>query len=303
MLPSEVFYWLLNMSISASIAGVAVLFLSRLRRIPRRLVNCLWLVPFLRMWCPVGMNSKYSLMSLISRLTTKTVTVYSGAADFSMTNHVMAADTYFPVTYKENLLENVFSVATVVWLVIALALLIAMVIVYAVTKSELKDAQHLYQNVYISDKITTPAVYGIIREKIILPKVYRADDLKFILLHEQTHIKRKDNLLRVIAIVTACVHWFNPLAWLFLKSFLANMELACDEAVLRRCKEHERKSYALVLLNCAESKSLYASAFGGAKVRVRIDRILSYKRLSILSAIGFAVLSVAVGYVLLTNAM
>ena len=299
---ADVFYWLLNMSISASIAGTAVFLLNKIPIIPRRLVNILWAIPFMRMWIPIGLNSKYSLMSLISEFATRSVVVYEGSADFSMTNFVMAADTYFPVTYKAELLKNVFQIAAIVWLIVASALLIAVLIVYSVTKSELKDACHWRDNIYFSDKITSPAVYGIIRAKIIIPQAYKTDDLKFILMHENSHIKRKDNLWRIIGITTACIHWFNPLSWLFLKSFLESLEFACDEAVLRNCGEAERKSYALSLLNCIESKNLYSSAFGGAKVRLRIKRILSYKKLSALSITAFAILALVVLYVLLTNA-
>ena len=300
---SELFYWIFNMSISATIAGVIVLLLKKMRKIPCRIVYALWLIPLFRMWIPIGMSSKYSLMSLISKFMARTVTVYEGGLEFSMTNFAMAADQYFPVTYKTPLLRTIFYIASIVWIIIAAALLIAMFLVYMLTKSELHDARHFRDRIYISDKVTTPAVYGMIHEKIILPKEYESDDLKFILLHEETHIKRKDNLWRMVGIVTACIHWFNPMSWVFLKSFLASMELACDEAVIRKCGERERKAYATTLLNCAESKSVYASAFGGAKVRVRIDRILSYRKLSALSVIYLVILSAVIGYVLLTNAM
>ncbi len=302
ILLSEIFYWFLNMSISASIVGIVIVLLSKIRKIPREIITFLWIIPFLRMWIPVGLNSKYSLMSLISKFTTKTVTVYESSARFSMINHIMAADTYFPLTYRVDLLEDVFKIAAVFWLVIALVLITSMFIVYIFTKSELKNARHLRDNIYISDKVISPSVYGIIRAKIIIPELSRNKDFKYILMHEQAHIKRKDNLWRVVAILTACMHWFNPMLWLFLKSFLENLELACDESVLKHFTDDEKKNYAFTLLNCAESKSLYASAFGGAKVRVRIERIISYKKLSTLSLIGFAVLAVVVGYVLLTNA-
>lgn len=300
---SEIFYWLLNMSISATISGTVILVLDKFRKIPRRFVGMLWIIPLLRMWIPVGISSRYSLMSLIADRLTYTVVVYDGFADVSMMNSIMAANSYFPVVYKFDLLEDILRIGFVVWLIIAAALLIAMTGIYVATKAELKDAKHLRDNIYISDKITSPAVYGIIREKIIMPKLYEENDLKFILMHEETHIRRKDNLKRLIAIVTACVHWFNPMAWIFLKSFLSCNELACDEAVLMKCGESEKKNYATVLVNCAESKSFYASAFGGAKVRVRVERILSYKKLSILSIAGFAILVFAVGYALLTNAV
>ena len=300
---SDVFYWLLNMSISASIAGSIIYLLGKISKIPRRIIKTLWIVPFFRMWIPIGMNSRYSIMTLISKFTARTVVIYRGVTDFSMTNHIMAAETYFPVAYVTDKLEKVFQIAAYVWIVIASAIILAVFIVYAVTKSELKDACHFYSNIYISDKIASPATYGILREKIMLPKIYETDELKFILMHENVHIKRKDNLWRMIAVITAAIHWFNPMSWLFLKTFLANLELACDEAVLSKCGEAEKKNYATVLLNCAESKNLYASAFGGAKVRVRIGRILSYKKLSVFSIICFIALSIIIGYALLTNAV
>lgn len=290
------------MSISASIMGLIVLALGKIKIIPRRIICVLWAIPFLRMWIPIGISSKYSLMSLISKFTTKTVTVYSGDVEFSMMNHVMGAETYFPITYKIKTLQDFFAIVAVIWLVVALALIIAMTIIYCITKSELKDAAPLRDNIYISCKIATPATYGILRPKIILPEGTKESDLPYILMHERAHIKRLDNLWRIVAVVTACMHWFNPMSWLFLKSFLQSLELACDEAVLRNLASTERKEYATILLNCAESKNFYASAFGGTKVRVRIERILSYKKISAVSMIAFIAFAIAISYILLTNA-
>lgn len=300
---SEIFYWLFNMSISATLTGVIILLIGKIRKIPRRIMTILFAIPFFRMWVPIGMGSKYSLMSLISKITSKTITVFKGPAVFTTTNFAMAADSYFPIAFKTASLKMIFQIASFIWFTIAIAFLIALFIIYATTKSELKGAAHLKDNIYLTDKITSPAVYGIIHEKIMLPKRYDIGDLKFVLMHENAHIRRKDNLWRILAIVTACIHWFNPLAWLFLKSFLTNLELACDELVLKKCSEAEKKNYAIALLNYSENKSLYVSAFGGAKLRVRIERIVSYKKLSALSITAFIILAIAVGYVLLTNAM
>ena len=301
-MPSAIFYWVLNMSITASIMGIIILLIGKIRRIPRFIICLLWCIPFLRMWVPVSVNSKFSLMALLSKFATKTVTIYDGTVNFSMMNSVQAADRYFPMSYKVNVLDQVFSVATTVWLIVAIALLIAMTALYMTTKHELKDSRHLRDNIYVSDKITSPATYGIIRPRIILPNNYNDNDLKYILMHEQAHIKRLDNLWRIVAIVTACIHWFNPLSWLFLKVFLENLELACDEKVLKNSSEEDKKRYALTLINCAESKSIYASAFGGARVKVRIERILSYKKLSLFAVVTFLMFASIIGYILLTNA-
>ena len=300
----EIFYWIFNMSIAAAICGLPVILIRMIKKIPRRVTVWLWLIPFIRMLMPVGIAGKYGLMTFISRFTTKTVTVYEPDEFFrvSMMNHMMAADSYAPLTYKTDLLADLFGVACWIWLVVGLALMIAFFIIYAVTLGELRDAQHIEENIYISDKVTSPALYGVLNSRIILPKEYPADELKYILMHERAHAQRGDNLVRLLALVTVCVHWFNPLVWLFLKLLFSDLELACDEAVLRKCTAEQRKEYAHTLLSAVERTSVFASSFGGAKIRLRVENILSYKKLSALSAAGMIALLIAIAYILLTNA-
>ncbi len=275
-----------------------------IKKIPRRLTVFLWIIPFLRMTFPFGLNSKYGLMSLLSRLTTETIVVYQPTDDiaFSMMNSVMAADTYFPITYKVNILENIFSVASVIWIIVSLAILLMLVVTYFTTIYEIKDSTHLKDNIYLSEKIVSPAVYGIIKPKIILPAPYKDRDIEFIVLHEKTHIRNFDNLWRIIAFVIVAVHWFNPLCWLFLKKFLADLELSCDERVLTKIGSDRAKDYASSLLESRQGVTVFASAFGGAKIRTRIENILSFKKLTWLSLTVFIALIGTIFYVLLTNA-
>lgn len=178
-----------------------------------------------------------------------------------------------------------------------------MVILYAATISELRNAEHLCDNIYCSPKISAPAVYGILWPRIMLPESYRdSEELDLIELHERWHIRRLDNLWRVLAFLTAAIHWFNPAAWLFLKLYLADTELACDESVLSKLPTGEHKRYARALLNAREGKTVFASGFGGARVRTRIERILSYRKMTAASVIAFAALLAAIAYFLLTNA-
>ena len=300
----EVCYWLINMSIVASFMGLIVMLLRKIRFIPRRVSVFLWIIPFLRMTVPVGLNSPYSLMSLVSRFTTRTVTVYQPSDDiaFSFSNSIRAAESYSPITYKVNIIGTVFSVAGMIWIVVSLALLIALTLIYVSTKNAVADSRHLESNIFFSDKVDSPAVYGIIRPKIIIPGSYKDMELKYIIRHEKTHIKRLDNLWRILGFITASVHWFNPLSWVFLKAFLNDLELACDEMAVSGYDKEERKEYARTLLSCSGSKSLLVSAFGGAKVRTRIENVLSYKKMTAFSALGFALLVVVIIFTLITNA-
>lgn len=300
---SEIFYWLFNMSISASLVGILILLLGKIKKLPRRMVHILWAIPFLRLWVPIGLSSRFSLMTLISRFTTKTVLVFDGTLNFTLTNHIMAADSYSPITYKLDLLDKVFRFASMVWIIVALVLLITTAILYIKAKYEIRDAYHLKDNIYVSDRVLSPLTYGILRPRIIIPKEYEESDLQYILAHEAAHIHCKDNLWRILALISSLVHWFNPLIWLFLKKFLEVTELACDERVLAACGEDEMKSYAKALVKWAESRSILAAAFGGARIKDRVNNILSYKRLSVISIICFILLAIAIAYVLLTNAV
>lgn len=300
----EVFYWIFNMSITAAITGIFVMLLRAIKKIPRRIAVFLWLIPFFRMTVPLGLNSPYSLMSLLSRVTTKTVVVFQPAEDvaFSMVNSLMAADRYFPITYKVNILEKVFGIASVIWIIVFLSIVLVLAVLYFTTLHEMKDAKYLRDNIYLSDKILSPAVYGILKSKIILPAAYQDKDIDFVLLHEKMHIRRGDNLWRMLAFLTVAVHWFNPLAWVFLKLLLGDMELSCDECVLAKLGDADKKAYALSLLGCKESANVFASAFGGAKIRTRIENILSFRKMTWLSLTVFSVLIAAIFYILLTNA-
>jgi beta-lactamase regulating signal transducer with metallopeptidase domain len=282
-----------------------IMLLRRIRILPRFGVYLLWLLPFIRLWVPIGLSNKYSLLNLISRYTTKTIVVWepvSGSPEFSMSNSIQAAESYFPIVYKTDLLKDIFNTAGMVWAVVAAAAILCSVALYIFTKSALKGSEHIKDNIYRSDKVLSPAVYGIIKPKIILPSNIADTDLDYILKHEQIHILRKDNLWRVIAVITACVHWFNPLAWIFLKSFFADMELACDAKVIKDLNEEDKKSYASALLSCSIGQTYYASAFGGAKTRVRIENILSYKKLTLVASLCFAALFVAIAVTVITNA-
>lgn len=295
----DIFYWALNMSLSASLTGGIVLLLRCIKRIPRRIICILWAIPLIRLIIPVGLSGKYSLMSFISRFTTRTVTVYEKPHLTSM-NYIMAAEKYFPIEYKVNILEDVMNIGFFVWVTVAVALMTALILIYSATIKELKYAERIRGNIFVSGKVNTPAVYGVIKPRIILPS--RNTD-KYVLMHEKAHIKRRDNLLRIIAVTVACIHWFNPLVWLFLKLYISDSELACDEAVISALPRTKHKEYALTLLRHTEAKTVYASPFGGAVVKTRIERILSYKKLSIFSVVAFIVLIVFIAYFLLTNSV
>lgn len=292
------------MSIIASFMGVIVLPIRAIRLIPRRVSIFLWIIPFFRMCVPAGLNHPYSLMSFVSRFTTRTITVYqpTDSLSFSITNSLMAANSYFPLTYKVHLLDNIFAAASLIWLMTALVIVLVLGIQYLTTLREIKGARHLRQNIYLSENVQSPAVYGILKPMIVLPSSYGAKDSQYILKHETTHIRHLDNLWRILAFLIVSLHWFNPLSWLFLKLFLSDIELACDESAIAKYSREQRKEYALSLVDSAERRNLLASAFGGAKISKRVENILSFQKMTWLSLFGSSALILSIIIALLTNA-
>ena len=130
----EVFYWLLSMSISAVITGIFVLLVRNIKKIPKRITIILWLVPFIRMAIPVGLNGNHNLMSLISKITTRSIKVYqpTNHVSVSMMNMTTLADSYFPVTYGSVVLEKIFSISSIIWITVFIAIVLILAIIYFV---------------------------------------------------------------------------------------------------------------------------------------------------------------------------
>ena len=302
----DVFYWLFSMSIVASVCGAVILLLRRFGRIPRRVICLLFAIPCLRMWLPFGINSRFGLMTLLNEIRFKKIRVIRivriGGRDVSGTNVARMTEGAFPLEYKQDLMKDLFGISGIVWATVAAVLLILLTVLYLSTLRGVRGATHLRDDLYLSDRVTTPAVYGFFRPKIVLPASTAEEDYPMILLHERAHIRRGDNLWRLLGFVTVALHWFNPLAWIFLRCFLSDTEQACDETALSSLDETGRKEYALALLRQAEARAPFPAAFGGAKLKTRIKRIVSFKKMTVFSAVGFGALVLAIAWILLTNA-
>lgn len=303
---AEAFYWFLNMNIVASLCGLVILLLRRVRRIPRRLICWLWLIPALRVLLPFGVGGRwgqFGLVGLLNRVWGRSARI-TGLPGAVVTNYIQTASSYDPLKFAEPGQYRVFAWGGLIWIVLACALLLTFGILYGITLRELKDARPLEgrRGVFLSEKVTGPALYGIVRPRIVLPEGEEdSPQLEHILLHEEIHRKRLDNLRRMTVFALAALCWFDPLAWLFLKCFLADLELACDEQVLARLGEEKKKEYAIALVSEEERKSLFASAFGGAAIRVRVERILSWKRMSLLACLALSVFAAALTWFLLID--
>jgi len=314
-MPDSFFYFVLNMSVAACFVIVALLLIRLIKPLPRRLVYPLWALAFFRLAVPFTLSSDWSFFNLtgglIKRLITiETITqgtiVISRPENWATMNFIGAAETYVPIEYKTESLRNIFVVSSLIWLIVAVAALLVWIILYLLTRNELRKAVLIRDNIYRSDLLLSPVIVGFVRPRIILPESLDIGSPEglMVLAHENIHRQRLDNLWRIIGIFIACIHWFNPLVWLALKAFFADMEQSCDEAVLKKgsFSSDERKAYARTLLHFSEDKRIYLStAFGQSSVKVRVMNVLNYKRMTIIGAILSALFLLAVIIALMTN--
>ena len=307
------FYLILNMSIASCFVIVVLLVVRQIKLLPKRVVYPLWALAFFRLIMPFTLPTNWSLFNITSGLVKRLVTVETitqGTASsyepgsMIMMNTIGAVDQYVPIKYKTEALRQIFTIASIIWAVLAAAALIAAAILYMLTRKELNKAVYIKDNLYRSDMLLTPVLTGLIRPKLILPVSLDPDSAegRMVQMHENVHKHRLDNLWRILGICIVSLHWFNPLAWIMLKAFFTDMELSCDESVIKSFNTEERKAYAQILLNFAEDKRLLVStAFGCSGVKVRIINVLNYKKLTMIGAAASLLFLLVVAVVLATN--
>jgi beta-lactamase regulating signal transducer with metallopeptidase domain len=269
----DIFYLILNMSV-ASCFVISVLLLLRLfKPIQRRFIYPLWALAAFRLIVPFSLTSRWSLFNFTGGLVKRLVTfetITNGAVsvptsdNLSMMNMIGAAKSYTPIEYKTDALRQVFIVGSAVWAIVAAAMFLAAIILYVLTQKELKKAMLIKDSIYYSDMLLSPVLIGLFHPRIILPPGLDPNSAEgeMILAHEDVHSRRLDNLWRIFAVGIACVHWFNPFVWMMLKALFEDMELSCDEAVIRRGKYSgsKCKDYAAALLQFTEDKRLVVSS-------------------------------------------
>ena len=227
-----VFPEIINMSLSASIVIPVVMAVRLLlRKAPRLFSYILWAVVLFRLLCPVTLESPVSAMPELPQVTTQTVNtvlpklpiVTSGntAQDQQADDGVSAGRSASPTIWT-----------TGIWLVGVCGMMFWSLIGWIRLRRKLIGAMHLRDNVYLADHISSPFVLGLFRPKIYLPSDMECTT--HILLHEQHHIRRMDHWIKVLAFLALSIHWFNPLVWLAFHLAGQDMEMSCDEAVIRQ---------------------------------------------------------------------
>lgn len=312
---TEIFRTILGMSLTAVYCIGAVIVLRLLLKRQAKLFSyLLWGVVLFRLICPFSISSSYSLLRMDPAVVSERVfssgqqTVWqekgylpdeNGEADGS--GSVEAASLRAVKTQKTGVVQGVLAICARIWL-IGMAVMLGYSVWTAVRlrrflsnaqPAELGDDGREKESVFEINGIATPFVFGIVQPRIYLPAHLQPEERRYVLAHERVHIARKDYLIKLIFWGAVCLHWFNPLVWLSFKLMEGDMEMSCDEMVLKRLGEEVKQDYsrALLALSCEEA-GFHASpvAFGEGRLKDRIRNILSYRKGRIMTAAVLAVL-------------
>ena len=182
---------------------------------------------------------------------------------------------YPSIVYTDNRI-NILSILSFLWISGVIVFIAYFIYSYLRLKRYLNNSYKLKDNIYLTDKYNSPFVFGVFNPKIYIPFDVKDEDIDNIILHERMHIKRKDNIFKILAFVLLSVYWFNPLMYIAYRFFSKDLEMACDEMVIKGMTADEKEKYALSLLNCANKNklSMTVSSFAENSIRERIERIM-----------------------------
>ena len=307
---------LLTMSLTAAIAaGVVMLLRLLLKRVPRWITCLLWAVVLLRMVCPGGFSLPVSLMpetvssgAYIERVLPQSETPASTPQAATTTTTAPAATTQTPVTRETVAVTPTGpdrdTVLTILWAAGGIACLAWGAISYLRLRLRIADAILIEKNIYETDQIDSPFVCGFFRPRIYLPVGLAEPDRRYVLLHEQAHIRRRDYLTKPLAYVALCFHWFNPVLWLAYHLFGRDIETATDQAVIRSFGRTDTAGYAAALLHLGHKPSFPQAvplAFGEENPKHRIRSVLSYKKPAFWVILAAVAACVVLGVLLLAD--
>ena len=308
---SDLFLKIVNMSISASWLVVAVLILRLvLKKAPKWVNVLLWGIVAVRLICPFSFESALSLIPSAETFPEKIISgpsfdVQTGITPIDNRINDYLGDRYFEgVTVPTNNGNTIMTILTIVWTIGILLLATYTIISYQRLNRKVDTAVHYKDNIFQSENVSSPFVLGIINPRIYLPFSINEQDMEHVVAHEQAHIRRKDHWWKPLGFLLLTVHWFNPLMWLAYVLLCRDIELACDEKVIKGLGNEQRADYTQALVACSVNRRMIAAcplAFGEVGVKERVKSVMNYKKPAFWVIIIAIIVCVGVAVCFLTN--
>ncbi|MBO4932034.1 MAG: DUF5301 domain-containing protein, partial [Clostridia bacterium] len=306
----KLFLELLNRSITAGWLILAVILIRLLfRRAPKWVTGCLWILVAVRLVIPFSVESVYSLIPRTETvpyeiLYSETPAVDTGVEVLDiLVNHSLESSVPDPGD-SVNPLQIAAALSSVVWLAGMTVLLLSAAVSYILLRHNVRTAVRLRENIRQSEHIATPFVLGMFRPTVYLPFSVEDADAEYIIAHEKAHIRRGDHLVKPLAYLLLSVYWFNPLMWAAYILLCRDIELACDERVIRNMDAEARRTYSRILLEFSMKQKLITAcpvAFGEVGVKTRMKSVLNYKKPAFWGIVLALAACVVCGVCLLTD--
>ena len=307
----DVFLKLVNLSISASWLILAVLVLRVvLKKAPKWVMPLLWGVVALRLVCLFSIESALSLIPSAETIPSEIVTetrepvLYEQATLDIVTNPTLPSAAEVPVGVSRQQAQVDFNIYSVLWLAGMAALLVHALVSAGKLKRKLATAILLRDNIYESEFVDSPFVFGVVKPNIYLPMHMDEGTAAYVIAHEHAHLARRDHWWKVLGYLVLALHWFNPLVWVAYILFCRDIELACDEKVVKGLDGAARADYSQALLSCAAPRRAVAAcplAFGEGNIKMRVKSALHYKKPAFWVAAAAVLAVVIVAVCFLTN--
>lgn len=284
---AEIFQKALNMSIAAGWLILAVIALRLLlRRAPKRFRLLLWAVVGLRLALPWSIESALSLIPSAQTLPEGIMLERTPVLDTGISALNGAINPGFTAAFTPELgasanpLQVLLPIAAALWMLGAAAMLLWALVSWLRLRKRVREAVRLEENVYECE-IASPFVLGLFRPRIYLPFSLENGERELVLAHERAHITAGDHIIKPLGWLLLAAHWYNPLVWLAYALFCRDIELACDERVVRGLSLSDRADYSQALLDLSRPRGGVRAcplAFGESSVKGRVKSVLSYKK-------------------------
>ena len=308
---NELFLKIINMSISASWLVLAVLILRFvLKKAPKWINVLLWGIVAIRLICPFSFESTLSLIPSAETIPLNigmdtTPTINSGISAINNAVNPIISQSNTPMAGASvNLLQITIGIYEYIWIFGMIALALYTAISYWRLCRKVDTAVRYKDNIFQSENVSSPFVFGIIKPRIYLPFKMNGQDLEHVVAHEHAHIRRKDHWWKPFGFLLLTIHWFNPLMWMAYVLLCRDIELACDEKVIKELGNEQRGDYTQALVACSINRRMIAAcplAFGEVSVKERVKSVMNYKKPAFWVIIISVIVCVGVAVCFLTN--
>lgn len=305
------FLKILNMSITAGWTAFAVMVVRLLlKKAPKWISVLLWGAVGIRLVFPFSMESIFSLIPSVETVPTdilysNTPTIHSGVAVLNSAVNPIISESLAPnVGDSVNPVQIVLFIASIIWAAGMIAMLLYAAASYLKVHSKVKEAIPVQERIWLCDYVDTPFILGIVRPRIYLPSAVDGQDMQYVIAHEKAHLKRGDHLWKPLGFLLLTVYWFQPVLWIAYILFCRDIELACDEKVIRDMGPDIKKPYSEALINCSVSWGRVAAcplAFGETGVKGRVKSVLNYRKPALWIMVAAALSCALVVLCFLTN--